>query len=181
MRTVLLVLTAGTLGCSAEQHLAMHRLDPGSAARTTEGMTWYWGDLHAHSNWSTDGCEDVDNDCADRNALPAQDFFRNAGLARLDFAAITDHSEADRYYPDGESERSYNIWRGQSRAAEIALSRPVLPILGYEWSYGSNQEIDGHVVGGHRTVLLSDPTACVDYRLPSDCLLYTSPSPRDDR
>ena len=41
-------------------------------------LVWVWGDLHAHSNWSYDGCEDPAALCAARGEAPAADFFQAA-------------------------------------------------------------------------------------------------------
>ena len=72
---------------------------------------WLWGDLHAHSNLSMDGCEDVDQNCSERGSTPAEDFFDQARSHALDFAALTDHAEYVTYRPDGAgTEPMYHVW-----------------------------------------------------------------------
>ena len=129
------------------------------------GGRWRWGDLHAHSRWSNDGCEDELEYCAPRGDLPAEDFFANAADASLDFAAITDHAEYDYYWPQGDSGEALEVWDGQAGAVVAALSGLSLPILGYEWTASSNEMDGGHERGSHRTVLLGDPSACRAYRI----------------
>lgn len=135
----------------------------GLALAAPEGR-WVWGDPHAHSAWSFDGCEDPESDCASREATPAADFFEQAAQAGLDFAALTDHAEADRLFPDGEAGEALDVWDGQRAAVQGAAG--VLPILGYEWTAFRDDEKRGHPRGSHRTVLLADPEACAAYRVP---------------
>ena len=118
---------------------------------------WVWGDTHAHSGWSFDGCEDPDQLCASRGATPASDFFAVALENGLDFAALTDHAEAGAWSPDGADGDAFEIWQGQ--AAEGA---GVLPILGYEWTGRRDDEKRGHPRGSHRTVLLDNPSSAGD-------------------
>ncbi len=129
------------------------------------GGRWRWGDLHAHSRWSNDGCEDPDTLCGPRGAEPAEDFFSNAVDVGLDFAAITDHAEWDWYWPDGAEGDPISVWDGQAGTAAAAVDTLVLPILGYEWSHGSELMEGAHRRGSHRTVLLSDASACESYRI----------------
>ena len=126
---------------------------------------WYWGDLHTHSGWSWDGCELPAQDCAVRQGTPGADFFANADEEALDFAALTDHAEADVFYPDGLDGDGLDIWSGQAALVLAAQSGSTLPLLGYEWTAFRNEQLDGHERGSHRTVLLSDASACEDYRI----------------
>lgn len=122
-----------------------------------------WGDLHAHSNLSHDGCEEPDNECADRNGTAAADFFDMAAMRGIDFAAITDHAEWENYVPsDGPTVR---IWDAQKAAVAAADGGSVIPILGYEWT-GHDLTIDEQDIdGGHKTVIVEDPDACDAYRI----------------
>lgn len=129
------------------------------------GGRWTWGDLHAHSRWSNDGCEDPDNDCLARGDLPAADFFANAADEGLDFAAITDHAEWETFRPEGADGPELAVWDGQAEAVANALTGLVLPLLGYEWTRSSSAWSETHQLGSHRTVLLSDPSACDAYRV----------------
>ncbi|MFT5680141.1 MAG: hypothetical protein ACI8RZ_001046, partial [Myxococcota bacterium] len=126
---------------------------------------WYWGDLHAHSGLSWDGCEDWEADCATRDDTPGADFFDNAEAAALDFAALTDHAEADRLYPDGLSGDSLAIWDTQQALVQAAEDGPVVALLGYEWTAFREERQGNRLTGTHRTVLLADPDACADYRV----------------
>lgn len=126
-----------------------------------------WGDLHAHSAWSYDGCEEPDQLCTHSSTLPAEAFFAAAAEAGLDFAALTDHAEADLYtwqadalHEQGGAEA---VWEGQQAAVLAAEGGPVLPVLGFEWTALQGPEEDAP--GGHRTVLLEDPAACAAYRV----------------
>lgn len=137
---------------------------PARAADPPSGR-WVWGDLHAHSGWSYDGCEDAEAGCAPRGALPGEDFFENAAAAGLDFAALTDHAEADRWGPEGEEGALWDIWEEQAAVVQRARGGPVLPILGYEWTAFREDQLDGHRRGSHRTVLLGSDDACVPRRI----------------
>lgn len=139
-----------------------------------EGSTWVWGDLHAHSGWSYDGCEQPDANCTPRGETPAADFFEQAEDADLDFAALTDHAEADSLSLDGEGGPALDIWDGQAAVVSAARGGPVLPILGYEWTAYDSAVREGHSRGSHRTVLLSDPSACVAWRVPGSALRAAS-------
>ncbi len=127
---------------------------------------WYWGDLHAHSGFSWDGCEEWEDDCALRGDTPGLDFFDNAAESDLDFVALTDHAEADRLYPDGLDGASLEIWAGQQALVQAAQGGPMVALLGYEWTAFREERQGERREGTHRTVLLSDPTACADYRVP---------------
>ncbi len=133
-----------------------------------DGLHWFWGDLHAHSAWSFDGCENPALDCAHDADGPATAFYERARARGLDFAALTDHAEPDlyQYGPDAlhEEGATLEIWNGQQLAVVKAEDGPVLPILGYEWTANHNAtNPDGP--GTHRTVLLGAPTACAAYRV----------------
>ena len=123
--------------------------------------TVYWGDLHAHSGLSQDGCEDPDALCLPDDALPGAHFFDNAAANGLAFAAITDHAEFVTYArpADGVSIDIWDTTRDWVRAAE---GGPVIPILGYEWTADGTRDGED---GVHRTVLLEDPEACEAYRI----------------
>lgn len=128
-------------------------------AEDTEGR-WVWGDLHAHSGWSFDGCEHAEAGCTPRGDLPAEDFFANAAAQNLDFAALTDHAEADLWMPEGEGGAEIEIWDGMAATVAAAADGPVLGVLGYEWTNTRDDEEDGQPRGSHRTVLFDDPSAC---------------------
>ena len=127
---------------------------------------WYWGDLHAHSGWSYDGCESPQHDCATVSSGPASRFFQVAAEGGLDFAAITDHAEADLFFPDGLDAPSLDIWSGQEAVVEAAEDGPVLPILGLEWTGFRGDELDGRPRGSHRTILFERPDVCEELRVP---------------
>jgi len=136
-------------------------------------LQWFWGDLHAHSGWSYDGCEEPDDACTHLPAGPGSDFYAEAAEAGLDFAALTDHAEADYYrfaaddlHPTGGT---YDVWQGQELLASQADGGPVVPILGYEWT-AAKDEAHGVTPGSHRTVLLADTQACGAYRIPGSWL-----------
>jgi len=132
---------------------------------TVLGGRWRWGDPHVHSRWSNDGCEEPDSDCGPRGDLPAEDFFESASDEALDFAALTDHAEWESYLPDGADGATLPVWDGQAGAVADAVGGDVLPILGFEWTHTSVATEDDHARGSHRTVLLSDPSACESYRV----------------
>ena len=128
---------------------------------SSEALSVSWGDLHAHSGLSFDGCEDATALCLPRGNAPGTDFFENAGTNGLDFAAMTDHAEFVTYsrVADGVS---VDIWDSAREIVANAEGGPVIPILGYEWTADS---ADPSVDGAHRTVLLEAPTACPEYRI----------------
>jgi hypothetical protein len=140
------------------------------------GHRLFWGDLHAHSNLSMDGCEDPDAGCASRGASAGADFFANAVAAGLDFAAITDHAEYDLLSVEGGPE--VDLWEETIALVQAAEQPGFVPILGYEWTHrikasdvleeGDDPEdfADGFVAG-HRNVLLNADSACADYRVSS--------------
>ena len=124
----------------------------------------YWGDLHVHSGWSYDSCEDPDAGCAARGNTPAEDLAERIEQADLDFIALTDHAEADFYLPDGEGGAEFPVWEGQAESVLNAQVGGAVVLLGYEWT-GFGKPSEGRARGSHRTVILSDPTACEDYRV----------------
>jgi len=139
--------------------------DETADSSSTEAPRWVWGDLHAHSRWSYDGCELPDDGCRPVGELPAEQFHAEAEAAGLDFVALTDHAEVSSWYPDGLDGPVHDIWEGQQAA--LAKSSGVLALLGYEWTWQTGELRDGRSVGGHRTVLLSEPAACAAARVRS--------------
>ena len=132
------------------------------------GREVVWGDLHAHSNLSHDGCEEVDEDCADREAYAGAGFFDEARERGLDFAALTDHAEYATYHPDGDPlSEGIDIWQAQQDLVQAADDPDFVPLLGYEWTLAKPMEVDedGHFEGGHKTIILGEPTACAEYRI----------------
>jgi len=120
-------------------------LTQGALAQIYLGRSLIWGDPHAHSNLSMDGCEDALNDCADRGTGPASDFFPSAVALGLDFAALTDHAEfVSRYSPtsaddddddDDEHDDAYgpamDLWQRTQDIVAQAEGTDFIPILGY--------------------------------------------------
>ncbi len=142
------------VGCNRgdDSTLAPHSDSPGDSGG--DPLIVSWGDLHAHSGLSHDGCEDPDALCLSDEDLPGQDFFENAGANGLAFAALTDHAESVTYLrPDDGVE--LDIWDREKELVAAAEGGPVIPILGYEWT-----------ADAHRTVLVEDPAACAAYRIP---------------
>ncbi len=141
------------------------------------GRSLVYGDLHAHSNLSPDGCEDDEAGCADRGEGPAEDFFDNAVAAGLDFAALTDHAETHVLQTDGEA--PIEIWPYTLDIVDDALSLEeagFIPMLGYEWSNtvevwefmdpeDSGDDYRDELTAGHKTVLFRQAAACADYRV----------------
>ena len=148
----LLAAAALTLGC--------HRgaLDTAS----TPTLVVAWGDLHAHSGLSQDGCEDPDALCLPDADLPGEAFFDNAATNGLAFAALTDHAEFVTYRRPADGVE-IDTWERAQELVTAAEAGPVIPILGYEWTADG---VDEDQVGVHRTVLLEDPAACSAFRVP---------------
>jgi hypothetical protein len=145
-------------------------LGQASATLTALGVRLVWGDLHAHSNISHDGCELPDENCAPHlDADPGGDFFASAIDRELDFAALTDHSEYVTYYPDGDNgEPAHEVWTEQKALVTDAEAEGgIVALLGYEWTYGGLQEpqTDGHFIGGHKTVVFKETDICPAYRI----------------
>jgi Protein of unknown function (DUF3604) len=146
------------------------------------GGRWAWGDLHSHSNWSFDGCEDSESACEPRGDLPAVDWVAEAEAQGLDFAALTDHAEPDLVYLDGLEGAGLDIWEGQGDAvAEGRLRQSegaswVLPLIGYEWT-ATGYTTTGVTTGGHKTVVFSEAQPCESYRIAGKLLddgVYTA-------
>jgi len=142
----------------------------------TLGRTLLWGDLHAHSNLSQDGCEEPESGCDSREGEAGGDFFDQALSNDLDFAAMTEHAELELWY-DGDA-TAREIWALQHDRIAEAEGTGLIPILGYEWTFGggsnkTNEE--GQIVGGHKTVLIEDPTACTAWRIAA----FRGPDSRD--
>lgn len=132
----------------------------------------FWGDLHAHSGLSPDGCENPAALCLPDATLPGENFFGNAAANGLSFAAITDHAEFVRYERpvDGVV---LDIWDRTHELIAAAEGGPVIPILGYEWTASGSRSDQA---GVHRTVLIEDPSACEAFRVPG----YPQPTPKDN-
>ena len=128
-----------------------------AAARLTIaelGRSIAWGDPHAHSNLSQDGCEDHDDLCRSRGETAAADFFAQALDRGLDFAALTDHAEYSQLYPEG-TEDEVVIWQAQQQLALEADDGTFLPLVGYEWTN----------FNGHRTVIFEQAEVCAALRV----------------
>lgn len=131
------------------------------------GRRQYWGDLHAHSNLSHDGCEKPDDRCDHRGEAAGADFFDNARDNRLDFAAITDHAEWSRYYPDGLGGDWVDIWASQNELAEASDAHDLVTLVGYEWTNKRDKptRTETPYEGGHKTVILRDLWVDEDFRI----------------
>lgn len=135
--------------------------DSGGNASTHDYMV-YWGDLHAHSGLSADGCENPEALCLPDATLPGEAFFANAAANGLAFAAITDHAEFVRYQRPMDGVE-LDIWDRTHQLIAAAEGGAVIPILGYEWTASSART---DPPGVHRTVLVEDPKACAAFRVP---------------
>jgi len=147
----------------------------------TLGRTLLWGDLHAHSNLSQDGCEEPASGCDSREGEAGGDFFDQALASGLDFAAMTEHAELELWY-DGDG-TAHEIWALQQDRIAEAEGTGLIPILGYEWTFGGGSgktNADGQVVGGHKTVLIEDPAACTAWRIAAVRSLDTRDKPESD-
>ena len=131
------------------------------------GGRFVWGDPHAQSNLSWDGCEVETDDCGARYGKAASDFFEQARFSGLDFAAITDSSEAQAYYPSGILARQYPIWDGQIAAVQSTRRDDFLPLLGYEWSPHDllRAEVEAPWHSGARVIIFADDDVCESYRI----------------
>jgi len=118
------------------------------------GRSIAWGDPHAHSNLSQDGCEVYEDSCRSREETAAADFFAQAIARGLDWAAITDHAEYSYLYPEG-TEDEYIIWQQQQDLALAADDGTFLPLIGYEWTN----------LHGHRSVIFEQISACGAFRV----------------
>lgn len=153
----------GTDGAPTRGLVAMDDTEPVLSV----GRKLYWGDLHAHSNLSHDGCEEWEEDCSMRGDYAAQDFFQNARAAGLDFVAITDHAEWGMYYPDGLGAAGVDIWEEQKRLAAAADGPELVTLVGYE--YTNYREKPTNVAagyeGGHKTVIFEQLDVHSDFRI----------------
>lgn len=138
------------------------------------GRTLYWGDLHAHSNLSHDGCEVPEDGCDHRGEAAGEDFFDNARANGLDYVAITDHAEWERYYPDGLTAGTWvDIWSEQQRLAAEADADDLVALVGYEWTNKRDKPSDSEAEafyaqpyeGGHKTVVFQELDIDEDFRI----------------
>ena len=120
-----------------------------------------WGDLHAHSGLSNDGCEDVEDDCTARGDRPAENIFARAEANGLHFLAMTDHAEW-KGWTDLQTGLTTSIWDGTRELIRRQEDGPTVGILGYEWTSCESDDYSG----SHRTILLEDPGACEAWRVP---------------
>lgn len=146
------------------------------------GASLIWGDPHAHSNLSHDGCEE-DVTCEDRGAIPGEDFFGNAVGAGLDFAAITEHAEWQHLVKNGD--QSFVVWDEILARVEDALvyeDDGFVPLLGYEWTnYVNPFEVleEGELAvdhpeafnRGHKTVLFHATDVCERFRVGAETMV----------
>ncbi len=160
--------------------LGMLPVEQASVPVVSLGRQYLWGDLHAHTDLSHDGCSDPDDGCVAGGASPAAGAFDGAIEDGLDFAAITDHAEW-MTWQDVDGLYTVDIWdRGQelvaaAEAAAEADGSGFIPLLGYEWTNGSSHALPadegGYWPGGHRNVVFEDLAVCADARIAG------SPSP----
>jgi hypothetical protein len=121
------------------------------------GRRLVWGDLHAHSGLSHDGCEEVGDDCRPRGDEPGEDFFARASDAALDFVAMTEHAEYLTYLPEDDGPE-VSIWEAEQQRVQDAEG--LVALLGYEWTF-----VRPGLVGGHKTVLLEEVSSCASRRI----------------
>jgi len=139
-------------------------LSAASAELIALGRDVAWGDLHAHSNLSNDGCEDPENFCEPRGEVAAEDMVANAVAAGLDSVAFTEHAEWTTYVPGGDEDAAVDIW--QASQDRISEAEGIIALLGYEWTYDDRRSSAAEGVdGGHKTVILESPTACDAWRI----------------
>jgi hypothetical protein len=139
----------------------------GSTEFYSLGRELVWGDPHAQSNLSWDGCEVDEQGCISRFGTPAADFFQQARAAGLQFAALTDSSEASSYFPNGVLAREYGIWEEQIAAVKSFEREDFIPLLGYEWSpHDMNRaRSEAPWSSGARVLLFEARDPCEDYRV----------------
>ncbi len=144
-----------------------HTLAYGEVPFVALAVSYAWGDLHAHSNLSYDGCEVEDDICSERGDVPGEDFFDNAIGWGLDFVAMTEHAEWETYYPDGDvGGTSYDIWDGQIEAVAEVTQEGFIPLLGSEWTRAEpNFDPEETFDGGHKTFVFQNPEVCEAYRV----------------
>ena len=131
------------------------------------GRDLVWGDPHAQSNLSWDGCEVDEQGCISRFGTPAADFFQQARAAGLQFAGLTDSSEAMSYFPNGILAREYRIWEEQIAAVQSFAREDFVPLMGYEWSPHdlSRARSEAPWDSGARVVLFEASDPCGDFRV----------------
>lgn len=151
MATMLAILLGGCAGGEAGV------VDSGGGEAAVTEIALAWGDLHAHTNLSHDGCEDPTAWCVPAGRYPGETVLAEAAAHGLDFVAITDHAEYERYQRPAEG-IDIDIWTSAAALVASSGGGPVLAILGYEHT----------ATYSHRTVLLSSPDACRDFRLQWD-------------
>lgn len=115
-----------------------------------------WGDLHAHTNLSHDGCEDPDNLCLPESDLPGELLYTHAAAKGFAFVANADHGEIEAWTRVSDG-LSVNSWDRSHELLAAAAPTGVIPILGYEYT----------AVPGHRTVVFDADAACTAYRASS--------------
>lgn len=111
--------------------------------------TLSWGDPHAHTNLSQDGCEAVADECLPEGGQPAELLYDNAAAGGLAWVAMTDHAE-NTTYEDLVTGVTLDVWDAQQAVVAAAEGGPVLPVLGYEYTADF----------GHRTVVFDELTVC---------------------
>jgi hypothetical protein len=141
-----------------------------TATRTVvaTGRVYRYGDLHGHTNLSADGCEDAEHDCTYRGNGPANDFTANAVANGLDFAAMSDHAEYDRYYVHGLTGTYIDVWDRQNSVIDIARDGGFLGLVAYEYTQRwVEPPVDpaAHFEGAHLTVVFQNTDICRDYRV----------------
>jgi hypothetical protein len=127
-----------------------------------------WGDPHAHSGMSSDGCETPDADCvAEMAGAPGKNMASKAADNGLDWFALTDHVEFGEYV-DLSTGESLPIWDGMLDLVSRSRDEGAMLYAGYEWRDCS--------AGGthHRTVIFESSAACSTLRPPA-CPLAKSP------
>lgn len=140
-----------------------------------------WGDLHAHTGLSHDGCENTaDIHCPSEGTRPGAEVFIRAASNGLDFVAVTDHAEWD-VYRNTASGLTIDIWDEVQVLAAEAEGGEVVPLIGYEWTSHYEEKGQPGGVGGHRTVVLGDIEACRAWRVPAVPLFTRKPDTSDEQ
>ena len=127
-RTSLRTLTAAVIVALA--FVAVAAASPVAGASSSASLHLYWGDLHAHTRYSTDAR------VMGANNIPSQALAYARSTAKLDFCAIIDHDYS----------LSKSLWsktQDQVNAADDAGRFATL--LGYEWTESTDY--------GHKQVL----------------------------
>ena len=120
-----------------------------------------WGDPHAHSGLSSDGCENPDADCtAEVPGAPGEKMADRAADNGLDWFAMTDHVEFGEYVDLTTGEKT-SIWESMLELAAGSKSQRVVLYAGYEWRDCSPNGTH------HRTVLFESSSACSTLRPPA--------------